>query len=188
MDNVAQSILINRSLKEIRIFRQLTVAHSGMSPFQPSALCLISFYSIKARSSDRTRNTPDQIIRSLLPPANEATKVMFLHVSVILANGGGGVGIPAGLAGQGEVEGSGWGKGSPAHTQRGLRFLARGVSGPHPGGEIEGSGRGASPGPHPGGSPGHSQVCLSQHALRQTPQQMATAAGSMHPTGMHSCF
>ena len=29
--------------------------------------------------------------------------------------------------------------------------------------------------------------CVSQHALRQTPQQMATAAGGTHPTGMHSC-
>ena len=49
MDNIAQSILINCGLKQIRIFRLLTVAHSGMSPFQPSALCLISFYSIQAR-------------------------------------------------------------------------------------------------------------------------------------------
>ena len=32
-------------------------------------------------------------------------------------------------------------------------------------------------------------VCVSQHALRQTPppKQMATAADSTHPTGMHSC-
>ena len=36
------------------------------------------------------------------------------------------------------------------------------------------------PGPGPGG--------VSQHVLRKTPQQRATAAGSTHPTGMHSCF
>ena len=29
---------------------------------------------------------------------------------------------------------------------------------------------------------------VSQHALRQTPQQMATAVDGMHPTGMHSCL
>ena len=41
------------------------------------------------------------------------------------------------------------------------------------------------------GSPGQHRWGVSQHALRQTPcrhTQMATAAGGMHPTGMHSCF
>ena len=64
---------------------------------------------------------------------------------------------------RGEVEGSGRAVGClQAHTQ----------------GEVEGSGLGESPGPYPGG--------VSKHALRQTPL-MATAAGSTHPNGMHSC-
>ena len=69
-----------------------------------------------------------------------------------------------------------------------------GVSRPTPGGgEVEASGRGvgglqahtggAAPclgGSRPGG--------VSQHALRQPPSAAATAAGSTHPTGMHSCW
>ena len=75
-------------------------------------------------------------------------------------------GISACLAGfqahtQGEVEGSGQG-GLQAHTQGG----------------VEGSGL--------GGLQAHTQGGVSQHALKQTPL-MATAAGSMHPTGKHSC-
>ena len=31
------------------------------------------------------------------------------------------------------------------------------------------------------------QKGVSQHALRHTPKQMATAAGGTHPTRMHSC-
>ena len=47
--------------------------------------------------------------------------------------------------------------------------------------------RGGSPGPHPVGSLGPGLGDVSQHVLRQTPpQQMATAAGGTHPTGMHS--
>ena len=77
------------------------------------------------------------------------------------------------------------------------------VSRPTAKGEVEGSGwgdlqahnRGGSPGPHPEGSPGphleglqaHTQGGVSQHALRQTPLT-ATAVGSTHHTGMHSCF
>ena len=61
----------------------------------------------------------------------------------------------------------------------------------HTQGEVEGSGLGGSPGPHPGGKLRGLQahtLGVSQHALRQTPpQQMDTAAGYMHPTGMHSC-
>ena len=39
------------------------------------------------------------------------------------------------------------------------------------------------------GCPDPGQGGVSRHALRQTPppQQTATAAGSTHPTGMHSC-
>ena len=39
-----------------------------------------------------------------------------------------------------------------------------------------------------GGLQAHTQGGLSQHALRQTPPPTATAVGSTHPTGMHSCF
>ena len=54
----------------------------------------------------------------------------------------------------------------------GLRALAKGVG---------------SPGPHPGGClQAHTHGGVSQHALRQTPQLMATAVGSTYPTGMHS--
>ena len=40
--------------------------------------------------------------------------------------------------------------------------------------------------PIPGGGVQAQAGGVSQHALRQTPQT-ATAAGSTHPTGMHSC-
>ena len=73
--------------------------------------------------------------------------------------------------GGGEVEESGLG-GLQAHT----------------GGGSWGVWPGGSPGPHPGGSPGPHLGGVSQHALRQTPRLMATAAGGTHPTGMHSCF
>ena len=58
-----------------------------------------------------------------------------------------------------------------------------GVSRPTPRGGAEGSGQGGSPGPQLGGG-----GCVSQYALRQTLPWMATATGSTHPTGMHSCF
>ena len=84
-----------------------------------------------------------------------------------------------------------WPGGSPGPHPRGkLRgILPGGVSRPTPKREVEGDlARGVSPGPHPGGvsrlTPGGG---LSQHALRQTPSQTATAAGGTHPTGMHSC-
>ena len=63
--------------------------------------------------------------------------------------------------------------------------------GPHPGGEVEGSGLGGSPGPHPwGGLQAHTWGggYPSMHWDRHLPcQQTATAAGGTHPTGMHSC-
>ena len=106
-------------------------------------------------------------------------KIMFYTCLRFYSEGGG---IPACLAGyqahsQGELEG--------------LRGLARST----PRGEVEGSGWGGlqahtqgSPRPTPWGVPGPHQGGVSQHALRQTPQQMATAAGGIHSTGMHSCF
>ena len=116
-------------------------------------------------------------LQYLLPPANEVLgKVIFLHPS--FCSGGGG-GIPAclaaGLGGvsrptpRGEVEGSG---------QGGLKAHTRGVFQAHTQGEVSR--------PTSGGG----WVCVSQHALRQTPQSpiwTATAAGGNDPTGMHSC-
>ena len=63
-----------------------------------------------------------------------------------------------------ELEGSGWG-----------------VSRPTPRGKVEGFGW--------GGLQAHTWAGgVSQHALRQTPpHRTATAAGGIHPTGMHSC-
>ena len=68
------------------------------------------------------------------------------------------------------------------------RLTPEGVSRPTPGG-VSRPTPGGSPGSHPGGSPGpHLGGCVSQHALRQTPQWTATAAGGTHPTGMNSCI
>ena len=97
---------------------------------------------------------------------------MFLHMSVILFTGGISRPTPSG-----EVEGSGWGS-LEAHTQE----------------EVEGSGWGESPGPNLGevegsgcgGFQAHTWG-VSQHALRQTPQEMATAVDGTNATGMHSC-
>ena len=82
---------------------------------------------------------------------------------------------------EGEVEGSGLGGVSRPTPMGGgkLRGLAWGVCRPTPRGGLQAhTWGGESPGPHPGG--------VSQHALRQTPQQMAPAVGGMHPTGMRS--
>ena len=121
---------------------------------------------------------------------------MFLHVSVILFTGGGGIpaciagGIPACFAGfqahtwgevdgsgqgqvsrptpKGEVEGSGLGGASPGlHPRRKLRGLAWGVSKLTPRG---------SPGPHPVVSRPTPGGFVSQHALSQTPQWLLLRA------------
>ena len=57
-----------------------------------------------------------------------------------------------------------------------------GSPGPHPGGSWGVWLGGGSPGPHPGGV-----VYPSMHWGRPPPWT-ATATGSTHPTGMHSCF
>ena len=91
-------------------------------------------------------------------------KVMFLHVSVILFTGGWYPSMPCSSPG-GVVSQHALQVSRP--TPRGsLRGLARGVSRPTP--------RGVSR-PHPG------------VVSRPNPQQMSTAAGGTHPTGLHSC-
>ena len=69
------------------------------------------------------------------------------------------------------------------------------VSRPTPRGEIKGSGQEGVSRPRPGGLQVHTWGVfrptpggVSQHAQRQTPQQMAIAAGGTHPSGMHSCI
>ena len=87
---------------------------------------------------------------------------------------------------------------SPGPHPRGkLRGLAGGGGGiqAHSQGEVEGSGLGGlqvhtrgSPGPHQGGLQAHTQEDIQVCTEADTPQQMATAVGGTHPTGMHSCF
>ena len=95
-------------------------------------------------------------------------------IPACLAAGLQGGGIPACLAGfQAHTQGWSWGGSGPGHTQ---------------GGSWGGSGQGecllrggvlARGGASSGG-------CLLQGVYRPPPV-MGTAAGSMHPTGMHSC-
>ena len=129
----------------------------------------------------------------LLPPANEVCEgYVFTHVC--LSMGGG---IPACLA-------AGLGGVVSQHalqvsrpTPRGeLRGLSMGASRPTPKGEVEGSGLGGLlPGecllrgvPTPGGSAprGYLPGGSAPRGVWRPPV-MATAAGSTHPTGMHSC-
>ena len=107
-------------------------------------------------------------------------KIMFYTCLQFYLGGGGG--IPAYLAGY------------QAHSQGELEGL-RGLTRSTPRGEVEGSGWGGlknhtqgSPWAHTRGVWRSTLGGVSQHALRQTPQQMATAAGGTHSTGMHSCF
>ena len=59
----------------------------------------------------------------------------------------------------------------------------------HTQGEAEGVWPGGgSPGPHPGRSPGPHPGGVCIPACTEADPPMATAVGSMHPTGMHSCF
>ena len=116
----------------------------------------------------------------------------------------------SGLGGlQAHTQGVSWGVwpgGLQAHTQGEVGDSGLvGSPGPHPGGrEVEGSGLG-SPGPHLGVSmltPGgclqahiwgglqaHTQGSIPACTEADSPhEQMATAAGGTHPTGMHSCL
>ena len=79
------------------------------------------------------------------------------------------------------------------HPRGSLRGLARGFSRPTPGGSPDHTQRVSRPtpwgasSPTPGGLQAHTRG-VSQHALRQTPRLMASAAGGAHPTGMRSCL
>ena len=105
---------------------------------------------------------PVSICIQYLPPANQVCEVyVFTRVCYSVHRRGGGW---SRLRSRVQVKGSG----------------QVGCLGPHPGGRLGGSGweGGFRPTPGDGG--------VSQHALRQTPQQTTTAAGATHPTGMHS--
>ena len=85
---------------------------------------------------------------------------------------------------QGEVEGSGLGEVSRPTPRGEVEGSGLGgVSRPMPVGDFQAHTGGGSPGPHPGG-------CIPACTETDTPppQQTATAAGGMHPTGMHSCY
>ena len=107
-------------------------------------------------------------------------KVMFF-VILFTGGGGGGGGLPSQHAlqviSQHVLQVSG---GVYQHTLQ--------VSRPTPKGELEGSGLGVSR-PTLGGSPAHTQGgCIPAYTEADPPWLMATAVGSTHPTGMHSCF
>ena len=102
---------------------------------------------------------------SFLPPANEVYEG-YVFTGVCLSTGGGGYPRPTP---RGKVEGSGQG-GLQAHTWGFSRPTSRRVSMPTPRGVSRPTPRGYH----------------SMHWGRHPPQQMATAVGSMHPTGMDS--
>ena len=137
-------------------------------------------------------------------PQQSWGKVVFLHVSVTLFRGGGG--IPACIAG-----------GIPACLAAGLQegwypSMPCRFPGPHPGGKLRGLARGVSPGPYPRGMLRDLAWGVSrptQWVSRPTPRGVsrptpgvggcipayteadpptATAVGGTHPTGIHSCF
>ena len=74
-----------------------------------------------------------------------------------------------------------WPGGPQAHTCEGGRLgvWLGGCPGPHPGGSRSTPRWGVQVQAQKGG--------VSQHGEADPPQQMATAAGGVHPTGMHSC-
>ena len=94
-------------------------------------------------------------------------KVIFLHLSVCPQSVQC-LGQPKG----GGLGGSGWGEGVQAHTRSG-------GSQPMPGGVVQAQAQGEVSRP---------KGCIPACTEADTPQQMATAAGSTHPTGMHSCY
>ena len=108
-------------------------------------------------------NSPDlMVILTCLyyRPQTKFAKVMFLHLSVILFTGG--VSRPT-------PRGGGVGPGGSRPTPKGGLGVWPGGVQAHTGGDVQA---------HTWGGGG-----VSQHA----PQHMATAAGSTHPMGTHSC-
>ena len=102
----------------------------------------------------------------------------------------------------GGIGGSGWAVSRPRPRGR-VGGVWPACVGPDPGGRLGGLARGAPdphpggvPGPHPGGvqaqgqggCPGPGWGCIPACTEADPPpQEMATAAGGMPPTGMHSC-
>ena len=116
--------------------------------------------------------------QQFLPPANEVREG-YVFTLVCLSTGGGWYpSMPCR-----------WYPSMPCKSPGGcISSMPCRFPGPHPGkslrglaggGGLQAHTQGRSPGPHPGGSPGGG-VYPSMHL-------MATAAGSTHPTGMHSC-
>ena len=98
---------------------------------------------------------------------------MFLHVSVSHSVHMGGDGIPACIAGFCPLAAGKWY--SIMHCRSSV---------PHPGGKL----RGLAWGGLQAHIRGQGVVGIPACTEASTPQQMATAAGSTHPTGMLSCF
>ena len=98
---------------------------------------------------------------------------MFLHVSVILSTGGGNPACLAGLQGVVSQHALQVSRGVVSQhalqVSSGSQAYTWGVSRPKPGGGLQAHTQGVSR-PTPRGSPGpHLGVCVSQHALKQTP-------------------
>ena len=126
-------------------------------------------------------------------PQRSWSKVMFLHVSVILftgrgvsrptprerLGGSGGGGIQA--TPRGEVEGSDWWS---------LQACTWGDLQAPPGGDLQAHTQWGCLQAHTQGVVQAQAGVVSQHALRQTipSQETATGVGGTQPTGMHSCY
>ena len=128
-------------------------------------------------------NEPSSYVCIIFTARNEvgARQYFQKRVSKNSVHGGGGGGVWGLQANtQGEVEGSGQGR----------------VSRPTSKGEVEGSGLGISRPTPRGVSRPTTRESLQAHTQggpqacteADIPQQTATAAGSTHPTGMHSCY
>ena len=124
-------------------------------------LRLVLFHSWQCSAKEAPGGNSDHPTRSTFHfyrPQRSCGKVMFLHLSVILFTGGG------------VWYDTPWadtpGKTPPGQTHPPCR---------HPSCRIP-------PGRHPLAT--HSS---GRHPLGRHPHEMATAADSMHPTGMHSC-
>ena len=107
---------------------------------------------------------------SFYRPQTKFAKVMFLHVYVFCPCGGGGSALGGCLLGGGGLVPGG--EDLQDHNQGGN--LGGSVPGPHPRGKLRGIRSRPTPKGEIEGESGPAPL-------------MATAAGSTHPTGMHSC-